>query len=503
MKNTPGGFAAAIAGVIPVLLLLLSVSHVPAYELEQRVQSYTLENGLKVLIQERRLSPTVSLYIRHNVGAVDEVSGRTGAAHLLEHLLFKGTRTIGTRDYKAEEKIREELVRTGNALDREKMQGKSADPKKVEELSRRLAELQARESQLVIHNEIDRLYTENGATRMNATTGQDITSYFVSLPSNKIELWARIESERMRDPVFREFYSERNVVREERRQTIESLPERKLWEQFLAAAFTAHPYRRPVIGWPSDITFLNYDYIREFYRTFYAPNNTVIAVVGDVSAPRAMEIIRKYFGGIPAQQLSRPHITEEPVQKGERRIRIEMNASPRIAIGWHKPPLPSFDDFVFDVIEGLLSKGRTSRFQKRLVEGKAIAEQVQAANGFPASRYPNLFVVYGAPRSPHTAGELEAEIYLELEKLRKEPVAAAELEKVKNQIRMDYLRDLDSNEGLAGKLSYFEVIAGDYRYIKRHLETIDRITPEDIREVADRYLKKENRTVAVLGGTDK
>ncbi|MDD2672771.1 MAG: pitrilysin family protein [Syntrophales bacterium] len=501
MRKRPVPCIAAIAAVIPILLLFGSAAL--SFELEQRVQSFTLENGLKVLIQERHLSPTVSLYIRHDVGAVDEISGRTGTAHFLEHLLFKGTRTIGTKDFKAEEKIREELIRTGNELDREKRKGKAADGEKIKELARRLAELQDRESRLIVHNEIDRLYTENGGTRMNASTGQDITSYFVSLPSNKIELWARIESERMREPIFREFYSERSVIMEERRQMIESLPERKLWEQFLATAFTAHPYRRPIIGWPSDIANFNYDFVREFYRTFYAPNNTVIAVAGDVSAPRVMEMIRKYFGGIPAQKIYRPHITEEPVQSGERRVFISMKASPRIAMGWHKPPLPSFDDTVFDIIEALLSRGRTSRFQKRLVEGKNIAERIDAANGFPGSRYPNLFVVYGTPRGPHSAAELEKEILAELEKLRKEPVAAAELEKVKNQIRMDYLRDLDSNEGLAGKLSYFEVVAGDYRYIKQHLETIERITPKNILEVANRYLKRENRTVAVLGGTDR
>ncbi len=228
-----------------------------SYDLEKRVSKHTLANGLKILLVERHLSPIVSFYIRHRVGAVDDADGRTGTAHILEHMLFKGTKTIGAKNYAKEEKVLKSIAKTGRALDLEKKKGKDADKSRIESLTGELEALQNRHKELFVENEIDRLYTENGADDINASTGQDLTSYHTSLPSNKIELWARIEADRMANPVFRQFYSERDVVMEERRQRIESNPEGQLYEQFLAAAFIAHPYRRPIIGWASDIRFLD------------------------------------------------------------------------------------------------------------------------------------------------------------------------------------------------------------------------------------------------------
>ncbi|MFB3926168.1 MAG: M16 family metallopeptidase, partial [Syntrophales bacterium] len=502
MSMTKTGTAVKRIFLPVAFLYLFAAAQAFSYDLEKNVHAYTLENGLRVLILERHISPTVSLYIRHRAGAVDEISGRTGTAHFLEHLMFKGTETIGTKDYRAESKILASIIEVGNALDLEKGKGDKADPRKIEALKKRLSDLQKREGSLVVKNEIDRLYTENGGVHMNASTGHDLTSYYVSLPSNKIELWARIESDRMMNPVFREFYSERDVIREERRQTIESVPERMLVEQFMAAAFIAHPYRKPIIGWPSDMEYLGFDYVRDFFKMHYAPNRTVIAIVGDVSAASTMELIRRYFGKIHSQKEPPSHITEEPKQTGERRVELVYDANPSIAIGYHKPALPSFDDYVFDVIEVLLSRGRTSRLYSTLVERKGLAESVETANGFPGSRYANLFAIFAAPRSPHTAQELESEIYAEIEKLKKEPVTRTELDKVKNQIRMDYLRDLDSNLGMAGKLSYYESVAGDYRYMIRHTEIIEKITPEDVMAAARKYLNRENRTVAILNRKD-
>ena len=253
-----------------------------AYDLEKHVKEFTLANGLRILIVERHLSPTVSLYIRYKVGAVDEADGRTGTAHFLEHMLFKGTKTIGTKDYLKEKKLLAERDVTINALDFEKLMGDKGDKKKIAQLQYQLENIRKKAKTCVVENEIDRLYKENGGTDLNASTGYDLTTYHVSLPSNKIELWARIEADRMSNPVFREFYSEREVVMEERRQTIESDPERKLMELFLAGAFIVHPYRRPIIGWASDMPFLNIDYMESFFKTYHSPNNTVIAVVGDI-----------------------------------------------------------------------------------------------------------------------------------------------------------------------------------------------------------------------------
>jgi len=240
------------------------------------------------------------------------------------------------------------------------------------------------------------------------------------------------------------------------------------------------------------------DDTEHFFRTYHAPNNTVIAVVGDIDPAATFDTIKKYFGIIPRQNIALRHITKEPPQTGEKRIEVTHDASPQMVIGYHKPNMPAFDDYVFDVIESLLSRGRTSRLYKTLVSEKGVADSIQTANGMPGSRFANLFTIYGAPRHPHTNVELEALIYSEIERLKKEPVSDRELEKIKNQLKSDFIRDLDSNAGLASTLSYFEALLGDYRYITNHIHEIEKITSADIIRVARKYLTSDNRTVALL-----
>ncbi|MCX5850724.1 MAG: pitrilysin family protein [Deltaproteobacteria bacterium] len=483
--------------VAAVIGMLLFPVEAVAFDLEARVQKVMLANGLKVLIVERHHSPIVSLYITHRAGAVDEEDGHTGVAHFLEHLMFKGTTSIGTKDYNAERIILEQIHAAGDALDRE-MLNAAGNADRIEDLKKTLRRLQDEEKKLIIENEIDRIYAEQGAENLNASTGYDLTTYHVNLPSNKIELWARIESDRMANPVFREFYAERDVVMEERRQTVESEPEGQLMERFLATAFAAHPYRRPVIGWPSEMRSFSYDYTDTFFKAYYAPNNTVIAIVGDVAAQETESLIRKYFESIPAHEPPPLGIPAEPVQTVERRVVLEMDANPQLIVGYHKPTLPSFDDYVFDIIDVVLTGGRTSRLYQSLVINKKIAAGISSVNGFPGARYPNLFTIFSTPRAPHTNRELETAIYEELEMLKKVPVGAEELEKAKNQMKADFIRRLSTNEGLAGMLGYFECIAGDYRYITTHSGYIDRITADDIMRTARTYFISENRTVAEL-----
>ncbi len=480
------------------LFLFLLPSRPLSYELANRVQSFTLKNGLRLLILERHLSPTVSIYIRYRAGAVDEADGKTGTAHLLEHMMFKGTKTIGTRNYSREVKIIRRIEEIGTAIDREKMRGKAADQAIIDHLAGKLTALQKKHRHQTLSNEIDRLYTENGAVGLNASTGQDLTTYQVSIPANRLELWARIEADRMMNPVFREFYTERSVVMEERRQRAESDPDGKLLESYLAAAFITHPYRRPILGWPSDMRFLDPAYMREFFRKTHAPNNTVIAVVGDVKSARVHQIVEKYFNHIPPQRISPFHVSEEPVQSGTRRIEVLFAAEPRMIIGYHKPAPPDHVDHVFDVIESLLTHGRTARLFKVLVDERRLAESIQAVNGMPGARYQNQFAVFATPRPPHTCQDLEKAIDEEVERLKSEPVSRIELDKVKNQIRADFIRGLDSNTGLAGMLSYYETLLGNYHYLTTYTDIIDKITPADILQAAQTYLIHENRTLAVL-----
>ncbi len=483
-----------------IISLCLTLTPCSAYNLAEKVKEFTLDNGLKVLIVERHAGPTVSLYISHPTGGANDESGHTGTAHFLEHMRFKGTETIGTVNYREEKVVLEKILETGSAIDSEEAKGKNADQEKLNELRNLMEALQSQAKKFSIQGEIDRLYTKNGGADLNAFTGQDMTTYHVSLPTNKIELWARIESDRLANPVFRDFYSERNVVMEERKQRVESDPDGKLREQFMATAFVAHPYRRPILGWTSDMRFLSPEYTLQFFKNHYTPNNTIITIVGDVNPEDVMKTVRLYFGKLPGRTENLMNITEEPLQIGERRVQVRFDASPMLIIGYHKPTLPSFDDCVFDVIDTILSGGRTSRFFKILVEEKGLASNVTTANGYPGARYPNLFVVFADPIRPHTTEELENAIYEELERLKTDPVDIKELEKAKNQLKADLLRNISTNSGLASMLSYYETVTGDWRYINNFMDMLQKVTPEDIMAAAEKYLSRDNRTVATLVG---
>jgi len=477
------------------LLLIFSNAH--SFTLGSRVHEYTLRNGLKVLLLERHQSPTISFYLRFKAGSVDEVSGKTGTAHLLEHMLFKGTRTLGTTDYRAERKLLEQIDQVGERLDAE-LRRTNTRPEQAAALKKELAQLQQEHRKLVVKDEIDSIYSRNGAVGLNASTGNDITTYEVSLPANKIELWARIDSDRLANPVFREFYSERDVVLEELRQSYESNPARILMAQFLSSAFMAHPYRVPIIGWKSDVQFLSKQDIESFFTTHYAPNNAVLAVVGDMRTEDTLKIIDRYFGSIPSREMPAQVISTEPAQIGERRIEVLLDAEPQVLIGYHKPTIPSFEDYVFDVIDALLSSGRTSRLYQSLIVKNKLATSVAAVNGLPGARYPNLFFIQAVPRPPHTCKEVAAAISEEIERLKREPVSQHELQKIKNQLQADFIRGLKSNEGLASQLSYFQSICNNWRYVEQQADVINKITPQDIQRSAQQYLDERNRTVAEL-----
>jgi predicted Zn-dependent peptidase len=482
--------------ILAAVLLTAGLSY--GLDLEKKVIKTKLKNGLTVLMLERHLSPTVSLYIRHRIGAVDEQKGQRGAAHFLEHMMFKGTTTIGTKNYKAEKKILDGIEKTGTALDKERQKGEKADPKIIQKLSDELKKLQNQGKKYFIPNEIDRLYTENGGLDMNASTGQDVTTYHVSLPANKIELWARIESDRLLNPVFREFYTERDVVMEERRQRVESDPDGKLYEQFMSTAYKIHPYGRPILGRSKDIMNLSPDAVNNIFAEYRAPESIVIAVVGDIKPQETLKLIEKYFGRISAIKKNKNMIPEEPQQNEERRVKVEFDANPMMIIGFHKPNAPAREDYVFDVLDTILTNGRTSRLFKKLITDRQIAKSVSSVNGLPATRYPNLFTIFAQPRHPHTNFELEEMILQEIENIKTSPVTSEELTKAKNIIKTEYIKNLDSNSEIASMLTYYEVLLGDYRYISEYPQNIDQVTAEDIMKVAEVYLTKANRTIAVL-----
>ena len=466
-----------------------------AQDLQDRVIEHRLKNDLTLLLLERHELPTVATNIRIKAGGVDELPGSTGLAHMVEHMLFKGTKTIGTRDYQKEQALLEKIQTVGNALDQAERKGKAEE---ISLLKTEFQKAQEEHRKLVIKDEFARIYSENGGVGYNASTSKDVTTYVVNLPANRLELWARLEADRMANPVLREFYSERDVVLEERRRGVESVGASRLYQEFLATSFLAHPYRLPVIGWESDVRSLTPQKLSKFLETYYVPNNTVISIVGDIDPKEVIALVERYFGPIPAGPPPPSLIVEEPPQKGERRVQVLFDAESSLYIGYHKPNIPSREDYVFDVIDALLSDGRTSRLYRSLVDEKKIAYSVSTSSGTPGARYPNLFVLRAAPRFPHTTRELEKGIYAEIDKLQSELVTPRELQKIRNRLEASFLMGLNSNSGLANQLTYFQTIAGDWRYILNHRRILGTVTPEEIREVARKYLTPENRTVAEL-----
>jgi predicted Zn-dependent peptidase len=271
-----------------------------------------------------------------------------------------------------------------------------------------------------------------------------------------------------------------------------------LYEHLIAAAFTVHPYRHPVIGWDSDISNLSLAETRDFLHRYYAPANTVIALVGDLDTTAAIQMVERYFGPIAPGTPVPPVTAVEPPQRGEKRLHIQFDAEPQLAVAFHKPTLPTRDDYVFDLIDQILSQGRTSRLYRALVVEKELATSV-GTYGAPGSRYPNLFVISAVPRHPHTTREVEAAIYAELERLAKEPVSAEELEQARNRLRVDRLRMLQGNDGLARMLTYYQTVADDWRYLVTYDQEVATITAEEVMATARSWFTPANRVVATLG----
>uniref|UniRef100_A0A831U6U9 Insulinase family protein n=1 Tax=Geobacter metallireducens TaxID=28232 RepID=A0A831U6U9_GEOME len=482
-----------------VVCFMVMLFSLPAFGagLEERVREHTLKNGMKLLMVERHTSPTVAAWIRFRVGSVDERSDERGIAHLLEHMLFKGTTTLGTKDYAAEKPLLDRIEATAQLLVAEKARGEKADPAKVADLQKKLNDLEAEAAKFVIKEEFAEIYARNGGSGYNAFTSKDGTTYLINMPANKLELWAAIESDRMQNAVLREFYTERDVVMEERRRSYDTEPGSKLWENFVAAAYHAHPFGQPIIGWMSDIENLTRTKAEGFLSRYYKPNNAIVALVGDIDPEKTIALVEKYFGAIPPGTPVGPVAVVEPRQQGERRLEIVADSEPELLIGFHKPTLPAADDYVFDVIDMILADGRTSRLYKKLIVEKQLATEVSSFSA-PGSRYPNLFVIAATPRAPHTVAEVEAAVYEELERLKKEPVTERELQQILNKLEYEESRQMISNGGLARNLTEYEAVAGSWRYLIEHRKKVAMVTPDDVMRVARTYFTKENRTVGFI-----
>jgi len=487
------------AGAMILLLILWAfpLSAQAWKDLETRVTSHTLKNGMKILLMERHANPTIAFHIYYDVGSVDEEIGKTGLAHLFEHMAFKGTPTLGTKDYTREKLLFPKIDQLEARLTEARDRGEA--PEKIKAISDELEKIQNDADALVVSNELGQLYEKNGGVGLNASTGRDATEYTVSLPANKAELWAAVESDRMAHTVLRQFYKERDVVMEERRRSVDTNPVGKLFEKFLVNSYEAHPYGLHAgWGWPSDLLHLTRQDAEAFFKKYYCPASTTIAIVGDFKTADMIRLVDHYFGWLPSSpKPPRIHTVELP-QQGERRVEVEFDTNPYLFLGWHRPEAKDKDDVVLDVIQDLLSSGRTSRLYRSLVVEKKIAVAAQALSSAPLmyGKYPSLFMIVGVPLGGHTTQELENAINQELDLMKTTPVTSHELEKVVNQIDADLIRNLRSNSGMASLLAQAEVIQGDWRQIIAYREALQKLTPADVQQAAREVFKKDNCTVA-------
>ncbi|MFN5513410.1 MAG: M16 family metallopeptidase [Cyanobacteriota bacterium] len=460
---------------------------------QANISQFTLDNGMTFIVKVNPRAPVVSFYTYADVGGVDEPEGQTGVAHFLEHMAFKGTRRIGTKDYAQEAKLLEELDRVSADLRRAQAEGAP-----TEALARRFQELQEEAGQYVKRNELGQIVQESGGVGMNAATSADSTVYFYSLPANKLELWMSLESERFLEPVFREFYQEQQVILEERRLRTDNSPIGQMIEAFLDAAFKVHPYRRPVIGYDADIRNLRRQDVAEFFERYYGPGNLTVAIVGDVDPAQVKKLAQTYFGRFPKRAAPPALTAQEPPQREPRSVTLALNSQPWYLEGYHRPGADSPDDAVYEVLTTILSSGRTSRLYQSLVEEGQIALVAQGFNGFPGDKYPNLLLFYAQVSPQGSLEAVETALAREIERLKIEPVSAEELRRAKTLLQAELLRSLDSNSGLAELLARYQAKTGDWRNLFKKLTAIAQVSPADLQRVARQTFTPENRTVGRL-----
>ena len=485
------------------VLLVLAISAAPAQAqqdllstFEKKVTTFTLDNGLDFVVVERHDAPVVSFATYANVGSVDEPEGKSGIAHMFEHMAFKGTTTIGTKNIEKEMAALQKQEEIYLKLRRERAKGPEADSARIAELETKFKEAKKEAESYIKGGEFENVLERNGATDLNAYTSRDQTVYMYSLPANKLELFFALESDRFVNPVLREFYTERDVVMEERRGS-ESNPIGRLVEEFVTTAFKAHPYGNPTIGYMSDIKSLSRTDAKAFFDKYYTASNLTVGISGDVEPDRVKELAKKYFSRLPEGERPLPITTDEPEQLGERRVVVREQSQPALLVGYHRGSMHSKNDPVYDVLEDVLSGGRTSRLHERLVQTEKML-QVQAIPSFPGSKYESLFGIFGFPSRGVSPDSVEHIVYEELDKIAEEGITQEELKRAKTRARDDLIGELDSNMGLAIQFAQKKTLTGDWRNVFRELNTLEAVTVDDVQRVAKETFKRSNRTVAMI-----
>ena len=478
-------------GRLAVCLLLGKVL-LPAQSLsqfEKTVTEFTLPNGMHFIVVERHQAPVVSFNTYVNAGAVDDPRGKTGIAHMMEHMAFKGTETIGTKNWPLEKKA---LAEVDRAYDKMAAAKNKAEAEKAEQAFKLAMD---KADELRLESEYDKIVEQNGGVGLNAGTSEDATNYFYSFPANRTELWFLLESERFLRPVFREFYKERDVVREERRMRVESSAQGLLVEKLLMTTFDLHPYRISPGGLAEDIESFRMPEAFAFFRKHYVPSNITVGIAGDVDPKECRRLAEKYFGRLPAGPAPGAVKAVEPPQKSERRVSIEHKEQPILVMAYRRPNQLDKDDMALDVAAEVLAGGRTSLMYRELVRDSKVALAAGAQPSFPGEKYPNLFLIFVVPNMGKTVAESEKASLQLVERIKNE-IDPAALQRVKTKLRAGLIRRLDSNSGLASDLTAYHVAYGTWKRMFTDIEELDKVTADDVMRVARKYLVPEGRTVA-------
>lgn len=491
------GLRSVLAVALPLVLGLSAWAGDEGFKaVENKVVEKVLSNGLRVLILPRPQAPVTSFVTYADVGGVNEQQGATGLAHIFEHMAFKGTTSIGTVDIAKEEAAMAKEDEAFLALRAERIK-LSPDAEKLKALEAAFKSAEEEAQKWVKTHEFDQILEREGSQGLNAFTGFDQTVYMYSLPSNKVELWATLEADRFTHPVLREFFKEKNVIMEERRMG-EDRPTGRLFNDFFPMAFTCHSYRSFVIGAMSDLQAITRQQAKEWFKAYYNASNLTCAIVGDVDPEKILPVLEKHLGQIPTGRRPEPPVTVEPPQRAEKRMVMEDPSQPFFVIGYHRPAARHADAPVFEVLADLLTGGRSSRLNTKMVKESKMALMVQAYPTVEQEKFPGIFAVIGMPNKGRTNAECEAAVYAELERLKDEPVSEDELAGVKARAKMHLLDGLDSNMGLALQLASAQNIYGSWHELFGSLARLEAVTPADIQRVAKEIFIKTNRTVGLI-----
>lgn len=468
---------------------------------KSRVKAHTLGNGMKWIVLERHDAPVASFHIHADVGSVNESYGITGISHLLEHLAFSGTKVVGTKDYSKESALLDQRDALFDQIQEEKARI-NADPLKLKELQEAFHQKRQEAQKFEVAREFVDLSVKEGDRGLGASTSADFTQYTSSLPSNRLEFWMALNSDRFMNPVFRGLYRERESVLNERWIRIESSPgsilDGKLREDLAAMAFKAHPYHHDVIGHRSDLERITRRDVENYFRKYYAPSNLTAAIVGDVNPEEVFRLAELYFGRIPSLPKPEAVRTQEPEQWGERRFQVSAKAEPLLVVGYHRPGINHKDRFVFEAVSTILGNGHSSRLHQALVEKKKVAVEIGSFNGWPGEKFPHLCVFYAVPARGHSSEECLRALDEEIEKVKSEPVTGDELAKFKNMTKKRLIDSMKTNAQLAALLTRAEVLLGGWQRMFDEMQEVEVVSPADIRRIARTFLVRKNRTIGEI-----